>query len=111
MPRSAKNRAVTASEHDDFFALVLGKLHMASEEGRILGRLYKLDSGAREGAHLGAILRFVADYVVEGGYDERQVVLQLKEAFAESHLDADADADEDTDRDSDPGPMDEDDDG
>ena len=106
--RSAKTRAVTANEHDDFFDLLLSKFHITAEEGVVIGRLYKLDLGARESAHLGAILKFVADYIVENDYDEREVIKQLKEAIAESHLDADAA--EGTDRDSDPGPGPEDDD-
>jgi hypothetical protein len=84
MMSKTKTRASAASEHDDFFDLVLVKLHGASEDGRIMGRLFRLDTGAREGAHLGAILRFVADHVVGNDYDERAILKQLREAIADA---------------------------
>jgi hypothetical protein len=91
MPRRAKERTVAAAEHDDFFNLVRDKLHMASEDARILGRLYKLDTGGREGAHLGAVIRFVAEFVVEGEYDPAMVLADLRSMMDEVRQDLEDD--------------------
>lgn len=78
-----KERTVAAAEHDDFFALVRDKLAMASEDARILGRLFKLDTVDRESAHLGAVIRFVAEFVVENDYEPEIILRDLQEMMAE----------------------------
>jgi hypothetical protein len=101
-----KTRTAAAEEHDSFFDLVLSKLHGASEDARLMGRLFRLDTGAREGAHLGAILQFVAEHAVANDYDERAVLKQLKEAISDAIAEQGETID-DVDRE----PEDEDDDG
>jgi hypothetical protein len=78
MPRNtAARKTAAAAEHDEFFNLVRDKLHMASEDGRLMGRVFKLDAADREGAHLGAAIRFLAEFVVENEYDPQMVVTDL----------------------------------
>jgi len=102
MPR-AKQRTVAAAEHDDFFALVRDKLHMASEDARLLGRLFKLDTGDREGAHLGAAIRFLAEFVVENEYDPTVVLRDLEDMVAEVREDMKELAEEEEEDDPPPG--------
>ena len=78
-----KTRAAAQEEHAEFFDLTLGKLHGASDDARVMGRVFRIDSGEREGAHWGAILRFVAEFAIANDYDERAVLKQLKEAIAD----------------------------
>ena len=84
MSRARKQELVAADEHDNFFAMTLAKLQAASEDARIMGRLFRIDVADRESAHLGAVLQFLAEFATENEYATRDLVSQLKDAIAEA---------------------------